>query len=78
MKYIKAKYIKHGVPTGASYNFKSEDESINVGDTVTTGGNVKMLVTDIVDDSFAKAYGEDKVKSVVKVVEPVQAESEDK
>ena len=67
MKYIKAKYIKHGVPTGASYNFKSEDESINVGDTVTTGGNVKMLVTDIVDDSFAKAYGEDKVKSVVKV-----------
>lgn len=66
MNYLKAKYIKNGVPSGASYNFKSEDD-VSVGDTVTTGGKVRMLVTDIVDDSFAKVYGEDKVKIVKKV-----------
>lgn len=61
MQFIKAKYLKNGVPTGRSYTFKS-NEDFQPGNKVIDGRGSKLIVVDEpVDAEWIKAYGVDKL-----------------
>lgn len=57
MQFIKAKYIRNGVPAGRSYTFKS-NEDFQPGSKVIDGRGSKLIVVDEpVDAEWIKAYG---------------------
>ena len=77
MKYIKAKFLKDGKPTGRGYTYKAEDD-INPGDIVKNVNGTKLMVLDeTVDEEWLKAYGAENIATVEKYVETDKAESEE-
>ena len=68
MKYIKAKFLKDGKPTGSGYTYKAEDD-INPGDIVKNVNGTKLMVLDeTVDEEWLKAYGAENIATVEKVI----------
>lgn len=57
MQFIKAKYIRNGVPTGQSYTYKT-DADLNPGDMIISDRDAKLVVVDEpVDAEWIKVYG---------------------
>lgn len=68
MKYIKAKFLRDGKPTGRSYTYKAADD-VKVGDTVKNINGTKLMVLDeAVDEEWLKAYGAENIATVEKVI----------
>ena len=68
MKYIKAKFLKDGKPTGRGYTYKAGDD-VNPGDIVKNVNGTKLMVLDeTVDEEWLKAYGAENIATVEKVI----------
>lgn len=61
MQFIKAKYIRNGVPAGRSYKYKT-DADLKPGDMVISDKGAKLIVVDeSVDAEWIKAYGAENI-----------------
>ena len=77
MKYIKAKFLKDGNPTGKAYTYKAADD-VKPGDIVKNVNGTKLMVTDEpVDENWLKTYGAENISTVKKYVKTDKAESEE-
>lgn len=57
MHFIKAKYIRNGVPAGRSYTYKT-DAGLKPGDMAISDKGSKLIVVDEpVDAEWIKVYG---------------------
>ena len=70
MQCIKAKFLKEDKPTGRAYTYRTEDD-VKPGDIVTNHKGSKLVVVDeVVDVEWIRAYGADRVGIVKKYHEP--------
>lgn len=69
MNFYKVKFLKNGQAQGRAYTYKSSLE-LAPGDKVELpGGSHGVVMDEPVDMAWAKSYGEEKLKEIVKKVE---------
>jgi hypothetical protein len=73
MQFIKAKYLKNGVPVGRSYTFKTL-YNLSPGEIAVNDSENKLIVVDEpVDAEWIKVYG---VENIAVLSRPSAEESE--
>ena len=74
MKILKARYIRKGVPNGRALTFKSK-ENLLPGELIKYGQGKLIVVDEPIDEEWLKAYGEENIKEVSRLIESEEKEN---
>lgn len=72
MNFYKVKFLKNGKAQGRAYTYKSSLELVPGDKVELLGGSCGIVLDEPVDMEWVEAYGEEKLKEIVKKVEETE------